>query len=187
MVGDNPVRTWFGARYGDLHPLLQQLHNEGGSLSGPVEVKIPRGMAGWIGKRLAHKLGISQTDGARRLSVAIFHDNSSLHWHRCFDSQGQMVSVFTPVGTYPSGYWEETTGPTTLCLTVDIKDGDWYWRLVAARVRGVQVPLWLMPRVKAFKTIQDGRYQFYVGISLPVLGTVLSYSGLLSPATSSEP
>lgn len=42
------------------------------------------------------------------------------------------------------------------------------------------IPLWLLPRTTAYKRIENDRYHFYVGFSLPLLGTLLSYSGNLS-------
>jgi hypothetical protein len=66
-------------------------------------------------------------------------------------------------------------------LTVDINQGGWYWRCLEIRILGLRMPLWLFPNSKAFKMIEDGRYKFYVGFSLPWIGTLLSYSGSLSP------
>jgi hypothetical protein len=54
------------------------------------------------------------------------------------------------------------------------------------RVLGLRLPLWLFPNSIAFKTVEAGRYRFYVGFSLPLLGTVLSYGGLLSAVASSS-
>jgi hypothetical protein len=39
--------------------------------------------------------------------------------------------------------------------------------------------MWLVPRSRAYKRIEDGRYRFFVGFTLPFLGEVFSYSGLL--------
>lgn len=47
-------------------------------------------------------------------------------------------------------------------------------------LHGVRMPLWLLPRTTAYKRIEAGRYRFQVAFSLPLLGTVLSYGGLLT-------
>ena len=91
-----------------------------------------------------------------------------------------MRSIFQPVGTRIDGHWLEETGALEMRLTVDIKDGGWYWRCLSMRVHGFPLPLWLFPNSQAFKTIEDGRYKFYVGFSLPFMGTFLAYSGSLS-------
>jgi hypothetical protein len=64
-------------------------------------------------------------------------------------------------------------------LAVDVLDGGWYWRCLAVRIDKVAIPLWLMPRMTAYKTIEQQHYRFYVAFSLPVLGLLLSYNGLL--------
>jgi hypothetical protein len=69
-------------------------------------------------------------------------------------------------------------------LTVDIREGAWYWRVLAGKIHGIAVPLWLLPKTTAYKRIEDGAYRFNVAISVPILGTVLSYSGLLTPRIS---
>jgi hypothetical protein len=45
------------------------------------------------------------------------------------------------------------------------------------------LPLALLPRARAYKRIEAGRYRFEVAFVLPVLGTVLSYGGLLDADT----
>ena len=46
----------------------------------------------------------------------------------------------------------------------------------------MRMPLWLLPETTAYKCIEGGRYRFCVSISLPLLGTVLSYGWLLQAA-----
>ena len=84
-----------------------------------------------------------------------------------------------PHGRWPDGYWTETTGPFALRLAVDVIDGGWHWRCIGARFRGIAVPLWLIPRTRAFKRIEDGRYRFEVAVSLPLVGDLVRYGGLL--------
>jgi hypothetical protein len=67
----------------------------------------------------------------------------------------------------------------TFSLKVVVVDGGWYWRIVGARMRNVPVPLWLLPRVVAYKRIEADKYRFFVGFSLPVIGELFTYSGLL--------
>jgi hypothetical protein len=186
-MDENSVRDWFGAAFLELHPLLQQLHRHGGILSGAIDVEIPGGLAGFAGRALAKRLGVP-TDGARHeLSVTISHEADGLHWDRCFDGRTIMRSLFVPVGQRPTGYWVESTGPLKMDLTVDIVDGGWYWRCLRLTVKGLRLPVWLFPKSRAYKRIEDGNYRFYVGFSVPLLGTVLSYSGLLQPAPTNEP
>ena len=177
------VADWFGSKFTDLHPLLQQLHKHGGQLTGSVEVDIPNGIAGKFGVRLARKVGIPSTGRTHKLVVTISHHADGLHWDRCFDDQTTMKSVFKPVGTLPGGYWIESTGPLRLYPTVEIKDGGWHWRCLKMKMGNWSLPLWLFPGTSAFKSIESGQYRFYVGFNLPLFGTILSYSGLLTAST----
>jgi len=172
---------WFGQHFNHLAPLLRQLHTHGSELTGPVDITIANGVAGRIGRRIADMLGIPTDSHQHTLKVVISHNDDGLSWDRCFDEQHLFYSTFTAVGTIENGYWLETTGAIQLMLTVDIKHGGWYWRTLKASFKGIPIPLWLLPGTHAYKVIENNAYRFYVGISVPLFGEVLSYSGLLKP------
>jgi hypothetical protein len=173
------VRDWFGPGFAALHPQMQRLHLHGGRLRGGVDVMIPSGLAGVVGRRLARQLSVPVEPGHHLLEVSISHQADGLHWDRCFDRRTDMKSVFQPVGSLPDGHWLERTGPLHLRLTVDTPDGGWHWRCIGLRWRGLPLPVWLFPQSRASKRIENGRYRFEVGFAIPGLGTVLSYGGLL--------
>ncbi len=173
------VADWFGEKFASLHPLLQALHTQGGTLRGQVLIDIPSGVGGLIGRRLAQKLGVPSAGGTHQLVVHISHEAGQLHWNRCFNNTAEMKSTFEPVGTITYGYWLERTGPLAVRVTVDIIEGGWHWRCLSLHFMGIALPLFLFPKSRAYKIIESEKYRFYVGFSLPVLGTVLSYSGLL--------
>lgn len=176
------VSDWFGPKFSELHPLLQQLHTHGGVLSGTVEIIIPSGVSGYLGKLLAKKLSIPLNSRFHDFTVTISHHPDGLHWDRYFDRGISMNSVFCPKGQLPDGYWVESTGAIKLFLSVDVRNGGWFWRTLKIKVRNVRLPLWLFPSTIAYKTIENAKYKFFVGFSFPFLGTVLSYSGTLLPA-----
>jgi hypothetical protein len=182
----NAVKDWFGPRFTELHPLLQDLHLRGGALSGTVDIQTGTGLGRLVGAALARQFSIPANGGPHGFKVNIFHGAGGLHWHRGFDGQSEMQSLFVPVGTSAHGYWIESNGPIRLALTVDIIGGGWYWRCLKIWVHGVRMPLWLLPKTTAFKRVEGGRYRFYVGFSLPLLGTVLSYGGLLSASVGGD-
>ncbi|MGO1118487.1 DUF4166 domain-containing protein [Rhodovibrionaceae bacterium A322] len=172
------VKDWFQEDFSQLNPQLQNLHQTGGILSGLVTLTYGRGLAGFMGRHLAKKLGLPAA-GQHSLSVEIRPGNEGLKWDRTFNTDQVMKSLFVPVGTRTNGYWLETTGDITLQLTVDIVEGGWHWRCQKMTLRGIPLPLWLLPKTTAYKSIEQGRYRFFVGFSLPVIGPLLSYSGLL--------
>lgn len=180
MSRDETVVTrWFGPAFDELHPLLQALHRSGGVLRGEIDIRVGRGIAGWLGRRLAKSVGIPVDQLRRGFEVTIRHRSDALEWNRRFDNGAVMRSLFRPIGQRPQGHWVENTGPIEMHMTVDVEQGGWTWRLLRAYLRGVRVPLFLLPRSRAGKRIENGRYVFEVAFVLPLLGTVLSYGGAL--------
>ncbi|MBV8656849.1 MAG: DUF4166 domain-containing protein [Burkholderiales bacterium] len=184
---ENAVTRWFGPHFSSLHPMLQGLHRHGGTLRGPLQIEFGRGLGGWIGRRLARKLGIPTDLPQCGFVVDIQHEADRLIWRRQFENGSDMVSIFTPIGAWPAGYWVEATGVLQLRLTVDVVDGGWYWRPLAVRLAGMPLPMWLFPSTDAYKRAENGRYRFAVVFKLPLLGRILSYQGLLEADIEKSP
>lgn len=178
---NSAASDWFGDDFILLDPLLQKLHNQGGTLSGVIDLEYGSGLAGFIGRWLALKLGLPILSGKVDFEVNISHTDGVLIWNRQFCNQYKMSSIFVPHGHYPDGYWSETTGKLTLELGVDVRDGGWYWIQRKVKLMGIQLPLWLFPSSQAYKRIKKGMYEFSVTFSLPIIGKLLSYSGFLKP------
>ena len=90
-----------------------------------------------------------------------------------------MRSCFTPVGQWPQGCWHEKTGALQMRMAVDVIEGGWYWRPLGMKLHGMPLPVWLFPRAHAYKRIENGQYLFDVDFSVPLLGRILRYHGLL--------
>jgi hypothetical protein len=186
-VDGNAATRWFGEDFARLHPSLQALHREGGGLRGTVTIAAGQGLAGLLGRRMAQRLGIPTGAALSGFEVRIAHDAQAMRWERRFDDGRSLLSVFRPVGRYPDGYWLEDTGAVQLKLTVDIRDGGWYWRLLGASLHGVPLPRWLFPRTEAFKRIDaNGGYRFAVAFALFPFGTLLRYEGVLAPERAAQ-
>ncbi len=177
------VSDWFNEAFTNLAPELQELHRNGGVLSGEVKVIIGSGIAGLLGKRLVKKLNIPKP-GINNLRVIISHDKHYLHWDRQFNEATTMKSRFKPIGTIDDGYWLEKTGPLEMKLTVDVKKQGWHWRCLRIKYYGLPIPVWLFPNMQAYKYIDNGGYRFYVGFSAPLLGLLFSYGGILKVGNS---
>jgi hypothetical protein len=188
------VSNWFGPEFAQLHPLLQQLHQEGGTLVGEVDLGFGGGAAGWVGRRLARKLGLPAQAGRLPFVLEISHTDEALIWSRRFSVGHQMVSRFEPVGRWPDGRWLECTGVMKFGLTVDVERGGWHWRVLDASLHGIPLPVKLLPQSHAYKRIEGEDYCFEVAFTAPLLGPLLWYRGLLqlqprpsSPADSPRP
>lgn len=77
---------------------------------------------------------------------------------------------------------EERLGATRLTFDLCETDGRLEMRLQGLRFLGLPCPKWLLPRLIAEETGQGDRLHFRVRASLPVIGTVASYSGHLTVA-----
>ncbi len=119
----NPVIKWFGKNFSELDPLLQELHRNGGELSGIVNLEFGSGLAGVIGRKLSLNLGVK------------------------------------------------------------ILDGGWYWVQRKVKFMEVPMPTWLFPSSHAYKRIKNGMYEFSVTLTLPMIGKLVSYNGVLTPNT----
>jgi hypothetical protein len=179
---ENAVTRWFGTHFDDLHPLLRELHRRGGTLHGDVDIQFGTGVAGWLGRRMARRIGIPTCSARMPFEVRISHTHDALQWDRRFGADQWMESTFTPRGTWPDGCWIECTGAVTLRLRIEVIDGGWYWRCVGARLGRMPLPLWLLPTTRAYKAVRAGKYVFHVGLALPALGKLLSYEGVLDAA-----
>lgn len=174
------ISDWFGPSFERLHPLLQSLHREGGTLQGNVALEFGAGSAGWLGRRLARKMGLPTQAGTLPLEVTISHANGQLVWARRFGQHPPMVSYFKPVGRWPAGCFRESTGALQLELGVDLHDGGWHWLPQKARLHGMPVPLAWLPRTQAGKWIEEGGYRFEVSLTSPLGALLLRYGGLLT-------
>jgi len=118
----NPVEQWFGPRFEALHPLLQQLQLQGGILRGRVEIGRGAALAGWLGARIARRMGLPP-QGAAELTVRICHDGQRLRWARRFeaaDGAVEMVSWFEPRGWWPRGIGSRPRAPCVPGLCLDL-------------------------------------------------------------------
>lgn len=173
------VSNWFQKDFSNLDPLLQKLHLSGGELSGIINISYGKGLAGLIGRRLAKKMQLPN-HGEHRLLVSISHSQNGLHWNRRFNDNDTVESLFVPFGNYKNGYWIETTGPVKMKLTVDIVNGGWFWRCLKVSLFGLPIPLFLIPKSQAYKIIENGKYVFNVSFTYPLLGSLVSYRGILT-------
>jgi Domain of unknown function (DUF4166) len=188
-ITPSPVPGWFGSKFVNLHPLLQALHLQGGQLEGEVYITYGRGLAGWLGRRLASKLGLPSGVAQTRLQVNIAHHDGVLHWDRRFGmvegADHWMCSRFEPVGHWPDGYWLERTGALNIELGVDVVNGAWHWKPRAFKLFGMPLPAAFMISSHASKRVEVGHYVFEVHMSAPVLGMLLQYCGSLAPKVNS--
>jgi hypothetical protein len=194
-IQENPTLTWFGPQFARLHPLLQSLHQDGGILRGQVELKVGKGVAGWLGRRIAYGMRIPahlMTAGKCDFSLEISHRQQSMYWCRTLgadlrsanNAAAVVGSQFKAVGDFQRGYWIERHGHIRMHLAVELDEqGGWHWRLLRVFCFGLPIPIAVFPRLVAKKSIgSESNYLFEVAFSYPMLGFLFSYSGRLRRA-----
>lgn len=177
----NLLKEWMGNDFFALHPLLQELHSDGGVLEGDVNIRIPKfGLSHYLGKKLATKLGLPSDNGKHSLKISISQQKDKIIWDRTFDEKYKMTSIFKPVGIKESGFLLEESGPVKMRLTVDVKNGAWHWRWLDVSSKQKSILRLVFPYSKAYKYINDkNEYVFSVQFKLFGLGQILSYEGIL--------
>lgn len=193
-IPENPTVTWFGPHFNRLHPLLQSLHRDGGILRGQVELKVGKGLGGWLGRRIASGMGIPAhliLAGRCDFSLEVSHRDQAMYWCRTLGADLRSAnnaaavseSQFKPVGDFQTGYWLEQHGHIRLHLGVELdQQGGWQWRLLRAFWFGIPIPIAVFPRLLAQKTSRGDNYQFKVAFSYPLIGLLFSYAGRLRRA-----
>lgn len=179
----NIVEKWFGDGFSQLHPDLQKIHQNGGHLRGIADVAYGVGLAGWIGQRIARKVGVPKGAANVLLEVSIESKGEYLLWRRMVAGHKKAQSHFRPYGNWPDGYWIESSSAVELQLRVQTNDGAWRWQQIRFSLFGITIPQWMTPKVVAYKRVESGQYRFEVALSLPLLGFVFSYGGLLDVVT----
>ena len=73
----------------------------------------------------------------------------------------------------------ERFGPLAFAMALVLEDSR--LRLVLRRwtILGLPMPMWLCPRSDSHETAGDGRFNFHVDVTHPLLGRIVRYRGWL--------
>ena len=78
----------------------------------------------------------------------------------------------------------ERFGPAVFALAL-VGDGNRLFLVPRAwSLMGIPMPRFLLPTGTAFETERNGKFCFDVEISLPIVGLVVAYKGMLQPGDS---
>jgi hypothetical protein len=80
------------------------------------------------------------------------------------------------------GMLRERFGPLSFALRLRAENGKVHWPVEKWTALGVPMPLWLMPKSETVEFVDgDGRFNFDVAITVPLVGRVVRYRGWLKP------
>ncbi|MEM6594201.1 MAG: DUF4166 domain-containing protein [Pseudomonadota bacterium] len=101
-------------------------------------------------------------------------------WTRNFD--GKRFSSFQAEGRgRDEGLIIESFGAIRVALELRLEDGRLYLHPRRWSLLGLPLPSAMLPGGTTFETEQNGRFQFHVEITAPIMGLIVSYKGLLDP------
>lgn len=167
---ENALIACLGRSFFKLPDVVQRAHRGTIQLSGTV--KVERGGAlGWL---LAALLRLPRGNPKAELVVVAWHFPDQMIWSRTFDGR-TFESTFRTDGIFLI----EQTGPLSLFLEPNVEGGRLVYRLAATRVGPVTLPRVLAPSLNAWEGEREGKYEFEVSVSLPLIGRVIRYAGQL--------
>jgi len=160
-----------GQHYSQLSPLIKQAHIGTIRLEGEVFVRHGNALA----RLMCRVLKMPRAGESVQLIVDGFHEEDRMRWHRTFDGH-EMRSGFIA----QDDFLIEHLGPLKLWLKLAVDaDGSLDYHLKRTSLWGIALPKWMAPELKASESEREGNYDFYVGISLPLVGKLIEYGGLI--------
>ncbi len=133
---------------------------------------------GLLARLVAHWLNLPRAGDGVPVEVCIWKDGDGEVYTRDFDGhifESRQFPTKTPQGPRLM----ETIGPITTQLRVEPRHDGLNLHAERAFWRGVALPRWLTPQVKASERAYGGAHLFDVSVRLLLIGEVMAYRGRL--------
>jgi NAD(P)-dependent dehydrogenase (short-subunit alcohol dehydrogenase family) len=170
-------RRVLGSAYEEMPAPWRALHDSGAStwqgqcVCDPAET--------WIGRLISRLFQFPVADSEAPISVEFTGSGAGEVWTRRIG--GRVMRSRQYIGTRGKrGAVVEQFGPLAFDLDLPITKGRMDLVMTGVRFLGVALPRWCWPRIKAFETGAEGRFQFDVEIGLPAIGRLVRYRGWLT-------
>jgi hypothetical protein len=177
---DAPLyRHILGSAFDDLSPQVQALHDARTARRWSGQAEVRRG-TGLIAKAIGRVIGFPGATRQVPVTVSFTPGPEGERWTRDFG--GTVFSSLQTIGRDRNdALLVERFGTISIAIAL-IVEGD---RLVLVPRRwswfGVPLPKMLLPTGKSFECELDGEFAFNVDISMPVIGLIVAYQGILAP------
>jgi uncharacterized protein DUF4166 len=169
-------RRLLGERFERLPARVRELHDVTGASVWTGRADVERGRS-LPSRMVATLFGLPPDGRDQTLRVTFQVDGDREIWSRVFGK-----AVFRSVQYERGGLLRERVGPSTFVFALETSADGMALKLRAVRFLGVPLPRFLAPSVRTFESERDGRYQFEVEASLPLLGRIVQYVGWLEKA-----
>ena len=153
-----------------LNPLLKTVHSGKQRIQGFAEIK--RGNA--LARLICNIFGFPPEHPHCPLTVDCEHRTDAMLWHRNFNGM-KMQSHFKAKGDYLI----ECLGPLQLYLQPREEGGQLNYHFSATCFLHIPLPNFLSPSIEAWEKELNGEYHFYVCVTMPLVGEVITYSGIM--------
>jgi hypothetical protein len=146
---------------------------------GRAQVENGRNPMAWLIRRIIGLPGAGEdvpvTVGVERTA---FEDGKAETWTRNFGG----VRFTSRLHLGRGNLLHERFGAVTFRLGLEVQDGRLALPVTAARLFGLPLPRFLLPRSEAFEEVDaEGRFRFDVKLTLPLFGLLVRYAGWLTP------
>ncbi len=169
-----------GSELDDLGPALRRFHASSDDVVGTGTFRVEQA-GSRAGRLVARTMRMPTASGDTPVRLSIVRGRSVEHWRRHFGDE-----VMASTQTTDGRHLLEQIGRLELRFTVDLADQRVRFRHVATRLRigrgYVPIPRALSPSIAASVGAVDDRVDVAVRISAPIVGTLLRYSGRLTPS-----
>lgn len=161
-----------------LPPAVAALHASQGAVVWRGRVDVERG-GGPIGRIIGAILSLPPAGADQAIEFRRTPRGDAEIWERSISGR-----TFASRLAARNGLLVERLGPTVFRFRLDADADGLHWRYQGERVLGLPIPAVLAPAIQAHESAGEGRYQFTVSVTLPLLGQIVAYRGWLAPDTS---
>jgi hypothetical protein len=158
---------------------LRAMHRLGAQSAATGVATVERGRNG-LAMLLAAVIGLPRAGADIALSVRFAQTPTHERWTRRFGDQ-EFHSDMSEGQGREAGLLIERFGPFSLAMALVWEDERLKFVIRRWRLGPLVLPLWLAPISTTHETVANDRFNFDVGISLPLIGLVVRYRGWLKP------
>ena len=166
-------RQILGEDFENLPSPIRELHSHQGTVYYVGEAAV-LGPQTWLARILAALLGTPQRASSGPIKFELTAAHNQERWTRHF-STGTMTSTMKNT----NGRLTEKLRMATLYFGLVVVDQRLQMKLLKMVFCGIACPAWLMPRIVAEETVQNGRICFKVEAHVAFAGRVVGYQGFL--------
>ena len=170
MLTRNALQIHLGEKFNQLDQVVKNAHIGTVHLRGHIAVV--RG--NMFANILCNLLGMP-ADGSRVLNTVIGHHYpETMYWERTFNGH-----AFNSRFTLKGRHLMESIGPLRLFLFGEVEEGALVYQLSHVKIFGISLPKFIAPSLHASERECSGKYQFCIKTSLPFIGLLIQYAGVI--------